>query len=114
PEWTKYVLPGLAGLGALLLLSGIVLVWRTRRQRMEAAQRERILQAKLEAEERHQLMEAEAHLLEQQSDGTAPTSEFALRRRKEALEIAASDPATAAVVLREWLTAPGAISELGE
>lgn len=114
PEWKQYLLPGLAGLGVLLLLSGVVLVWRTRRERLAAIQRERALQAELEGEERHRLMEAEARLLEQQANGGDFTPEFALQRRKEALEIAASDPATAAVVLRDWLTAPDVASQLSE
>lgn len=106
PKWIKYVLPGVAALGGLLMLAGTVLVWRNQRRRKKAAIEERTIQAQLTAEERHRLEEAEARLLSPngetaEEDFSSP--EFASRRREEAIQIATSDPATAAIVLREWL-----------
>lgn len=114
PPWKKYVVPGVAGIAGLLVLSAVVLTWRSRRDRLIAAQREQALQASLETEERQRLMEAEARLLEHETEGGALTPEFALQRRKEALEIAATDPATAAVVLRDWLSTPTALSAVAQ
>lgn len=106
PKWLKYILPAAAALGGLLMLAGAVLVWNNQRRRKKALIEERAIQAQLSAEEHHRLQEAEAKLLtpsgETETDN-ASTPEFALRRREEAIQIATTDPATAAIVLREWL-----------
>jgi flagellar M-ring protein FliF len=106
PKWVPYVLPVVAGLGGLLMLAGTVLVWRNQRRRKQAALEERAIAAQLSAEEHQRLQEAEAKLLTPSDEsGREDTSspEFAHRRREEAIQIATSDPATAAIVLREWL-----------
>ncbi len=106
PKWLKYVLPAVAALGALLMLAGVVLVWKNQRRRKKTAIEERAIQAQLSAEEHHRLEEAEAKLLTptgEIGEETVSSPEFALRRREEAIQIATTDPATAAIVLREWL-----------
>lgn len=105
PKWLKYVLPGVAALGAVLMLSGFVLVWRNQRRRKKAVLEERAIQAEVSAEENHRLEEAEAKLLSFAAEPgeEKETPEFASRRREEAIHIATTDPATAAIVLREWL-----------
>ncbi len=111
PKWLKYVLPAVAALGGLLMLSGAILVWRGKRRKKKAAVQEQAIQAELSAEENHRLAEAEAKLLSPTAgDGeggqdVASSPELASRRREEAIQIATTDPATAAIVLREWLVA---------
>lgn len=108
PKWLKYVLPGVAALGGVLMLAGAVLVWRGKRRRKKAVQQERAIQAELSAEENQRLADAEAKLLTPLSAESGPeqaSPELALRRRDEAIQIATTDPATAAIVLREWLIA---------
>lgn len=108
PKWLGYVVPAAAALGGLLMLAGAVLVWRSKRRKKIAAAEERAIQAELAAEENRRLQEAEARLLAS-SMGAAPgediasSPELAGRRREEAIQIATTDPATAAIVLREWL-----------
>lgn len=108
PKWLGYVVPAAAALGGLLMLAGAVLVWRSKRRKKIAAAEERAIQAELAAEENRRLQEAEARLLAS-SMGAAPGEDIASspklagRRREEAIQIATTDPATAAIVLREWL-----------
>lgn len=109
PPWMRYAPYAAIGAGTLFFLALLVLVWRGKREaRKKAEQEAKLLEARAsvqaeEAEERR-LQDAEAHLLgEQESVDPMSDPELALRRRTEALEIATSDPATAAIVLREWL-----------
>jgi flagellar M-ring protein FliF len=94
---------GIAGLVAVMVLSGLVMVWRQRRASLKALQR-RALEAQLSGANLGATPIAlagssEAHaLLEEDSALTAEA-------RAQALEFAAKDPATAAVVLRRWLSA---------
>src|SRR5690606_4886302 len=110
PKWLGYVVPAAAALSGLLMLASAVLVWRGKRRKKIAAAQERAIQAELSAEENRQLAEAEARLLAS-STGAAPgeaiasSPDYAGRRREEAIQIATTDPATAAIVLREWLVA---------
>ncbi len=92
-----------AAFGALVVLSALAIVLRRKRRLAQKFEKE--LQARAEHEEELRLAAAEARLLEEESQATTdeldPTR--ALHRRTEALEIATSDPATAAIVLRQWL-----------
>jgi flagellar M-ring protein FliF len=110
PKWLKYIVPAVAALGGLLMLSGAVLAWRGKRRKNKAAVQERAIQAEVSAEESHRLEEAEAKLLSPlgatgAGEDLASSPELAGRRREEAIQIATTDPATAAIVLREWLVA---------
>lgn len=110
PKWLKYVVPGAAGLGALLLLSSVVLVWRKRKK--EAREKQAAIEASLYGEDNAQLPAGEPRLLqpgEEVDENGTPlyTPEFFQQRKAAALQIASSDPATAAIVLRDWLRTSG-------
>jgi flagellar M-ring protein FliF len=114
PAWFKYWPYAAGGFGLLFVLSILLLLKRAKKKELQivataAAQ----LSARDKADEQRQLREAEARLLEEElgEDPDAVDPELALRRRTEALEIAASDPATAAIVLRQWLHA-GEVKEM--
>jgi flagellar M-ring protein FliF len=111
PKWLKYVVPGAAGLGALLLLSSVVLVWRKRKQKEVLEQQASVEASLYGGEENARLPDGEPRLLqpgEEVDENGVPmyTPEFFQQRKVEAIQIATADPATAAIVLREWLTAP--------
>jgi flagellar M-ring protein FliF len=119
PLWKKYLPHGAAAAAALVLLALGVLVWRGRTKRAVAERTVAELQAKLgEGHAEHpalfgtesnpQLAGDAANLLAEGAPERAPMDpHVAVRRRSEALEIATSDPATAAIVLREWLRSAG-------
>jgi flagellar M-ring protein FliF len=94
-KYRKYVPYAVAGLGALVLLSAALVIRRRRR----AA-------AKLEAERAAEVAKAKA-----ESEATAALEAVEepplLSAREEALQRAADDPATAALVLKAWLGTAG-------
>jgi flagellar M-ring protein FliF len=102
PAWLKYWPYAGAAFGAMFILSALLLLKRKRAQKEKALAQ---LAAAQEADDLPRFAQAEARLLDQQLDEQAALHdpELALRRRTEALEIATSDPATAAIVLRQWL-----------
>jgi flagellar M-ring protein FliF len=94
---------GIAGLVAVIVLCALVLVWRQRRASVKALQA-RTLQAQLSGA----TLAGSAMPLGSAEDARAllaDESALAAEARVHALEFAAKDPATAAVVLRRWLSA---------
>jgi flagellar M-ring protein FliF len=94
---------GIAGLVAVIVLSALVLVWRQRKASLKALQR-RTLEAQLAGAN----LGAPTIALAGSSEARALLEEdsaLAAEARVHALEFAAKDPATAAVVLRRWLSA---------
>lgn len=106
PPWFKYWPYAAGGFGLLFALSVLLLLKRAKKKEQQiVAKAAAQLEARDQADEQRQLREAEARLLGDPEDdeGDVVDPELALRRRTEALEIATSDPATAAIVLRQWL-----------
>jgi flagellar M-ring protein FliF len=107
PAWRRY-LPYIIGLGALVVLAVVVLVWRKKR-----AKRMALLALERDRNERALELTAAAHdqsvapLLEGASTAQLAGSQQldAPARRARALQMANDDPATAAIVIRKWLNA---------
>lgn len=94
---------GLAGLLAVAVLCALVMVWRQRKASYKALQA-RALEAQLSGAG----LAGAAMPLGSAADPRALLAEessLAVEARERALEFAAKDPATAAVVLRRWLSA---------
>lgn len=112
PVWRKYVPYAAAGLLGLVVLASLVLVWRGRVKRHQVAREVAQLRADAEAQavqSAQQIAEAETKLLESEPTERPPLdAHVAVRRRTEAMEIATTDPATAAIVLRDWLRSEAA------
>jgi flagellar M-ring protein FliF len=101
PLWQKYLPYAALGLGVLFVLSLLVLVRRGKGK--SAGGKEMALARGSEsASEALPMARAEARLVQ---DSPAPRVDAVqlMRRRDEALQLAGSDPASAAIVLREWL-----------
>jgi flagellar M-ring protein FliF len=98
PAWRRWLPYAAAALAGVVILAALVLVWRRKRRQKKApagfpALSGGPIPVALPA------ADARARLLED------PVSDEP-RFRDRALELAAKDPATAAVVLRQWLNAP--------
>ena len=94
---------GIAGLVAFIVLCALVMVWRQRKASFKALQA-RTLEAQLSGA----TLAGSAMPLGSAEDARAllaDESALAAEARVRALEFAAKDPATAAVVLRRWLSA---------
>ena len=101
PPWRKYLPHAVGGFAVLLALGVYVLVRRRRKRRAKAALAAPVVRVALTGmgDPIGELTGTELPSL--QGDTVAATKE-------KAVEIAARDPATAAVVLRKWLGAGGA------
>ncbi len=98
PWWQRYLPYAVGGAALLFLLSAIVLVWRTRKkaklEEKELQQARQVIR-ELEHSPTHQALQAsEPAQLEAPADDQI---------RAMALELAAKDPASAAIVLKKWL-----------
>lgn len=102
PLWQKYLPHAALGLGVLFVLSLFVLVRRGKSKALPAGKELSLARTAPSGAEPPAVARAEARLVE---DAAAPRIDAAqlMRRRNEALQIAGSDPASAAIVLREWL-----------
>ncbi len=101
PRWlvlTRSYGPLVAGGAALLGLATLVLIWRRKRRRVAppVALSPQLSAAALDDA-------AAAALPEGAAAGELPPAQRFEQVREQALELAAKDPATAAVVLRQWL-----------
>jgi flagellar M-ring protein FliF len=113
-KYRRYLPLGAAGLLGVLLLTSIILVWRRSRAKKAAAALALAAPALAEAqlggliagENAVQLGSEQARTLLLE-DGPVASDEI----RARALELAAKDPATAAVVLRRWLSVGAPILE---
>jgi flagellar M-ring protein FliF len=98
PTWKRYLPHAIAAFLGVVFLAALVLVWRHRRKKSKQQLSPLSLPAGV-----HPIalpdVDQRARLLED------PISDVP-RFRDRALELAAKDPATAAVVLRQWLNAP--------
>jgi flagellar M-ring protein FliF len=102
PLWQKYLPHAALALGVLFVLSLFVLVRRGKSKALPAGKELAVARTAPSGAELPAVARAEARLVE---DAAAPRIDAAqlMRRRNEALQIAGSDPASAAIVLREWL-----------
>jgi flagellar M-ring protein FliF len=102
-KYWQYVAAGAAAV--VLLLAALVLVWRKKRTTARVVD-EQPARALAAAAAPAGLIEGAdpALLAEEEREADALQEEF----RVEALSIASGDPATAAIVLRKWLSAPAA------
>lgn len=101
PMWQKYLPHAAAALGALFVLSLLVLL---RRGKSKPVERNELALARggQQSSEPLPVARAEARLVENEPAPRVDAAQL-MRRRNEALQIAGSDPASAAIVLREWL-----------
>jgi flagellar M-ring protein FliF len=106
PLWQKYLPHAALALGVLFVLSLLVLL---RRGKVKAPVGKDLALARGLQQHTDALpvARAEARLVEEQSLPRVDAAQL-MRRRNEALQIAGSDPASAAIVLREWLNHAGA------
>jgi flagellar M-ring protein FliF len=118
PAWRKY-LPYLAALFVVLLVAVTILIWRKRAAKVKSAHDSEALMASRRATQLHGLMADSAAIAGADgaraleagvSSGQLSGSHLldAPARRAKALQVASEDPATAAIVIRKWLNAPGA------
>lgn len=103
PAWMKWLPYAGAALAALVVLSMLVLVWRSR------AKKNRVKSATaLQALRSGPLMTEPALTTMDEPRAALPqtTRRESDDRRAQALELAMKDPATAAIVIKKWLSAP--------
>jgi len=102
PAWQKWIPYAAAALAGLVVLSTLVLVWRGR------AKKSRVKPgATLQALRAAPLMaEPALTTMDQPRAALSQTTAESDDRRAQALELAMKDPATAAIVIKKWLSAP--------
>lgn len=110
PPWRRYA-PYAAGVAALLVLSVAVLVWRrkqAKQKRNALARRSLTVQVPAETSALATAIEPEPQLAGETTTHQLEGSQLvdAPIRRARALQLAGEDPATAAIVIRNWLNAP--------
>jgi flagellar M-ring protein FliF len=106
-KYRRYLPFALAGLLGVVLLASVIMAWRRKQAKKAAAARAAAAAVLVEARLTGSSSENAAQLAAEQVRASllADTSVGSDEIRARALELAAKDPATAAVVLRRWLSA---------
>jgi flagellar M-ring protein FliF len=109
-KYRRYLPFALAGLLGVVLLTSVIMAWRRKQAKKAAAARAAAAAVLVEARLAGSSSENAAQLAAEQVRASllADTSVGSDEIRARALEVAAKDPATAAVVLRRWLSAGAA------